>query len=52
MIKFYGGGDYGVDFIMRMLGETKEGYLEGMKEDFDRKERFYLEIERERRGRK
>ena len=29
MVKFYGGEDKGVDLIMRMLGETKEGYLEG-----------------------
>ena len=45
MIKFYGGGDYGVDFIMRMLGEAEEGYLEVMKEELDWKEKKRVDID-------
>ena len=51
LIKFYGGGDYGVDFILGMLGEAKEGYLEVEKGWLDKKEKIEVKMEREKRER-
>ena len=51
MVKFYVGGDTGVNLNMRRLGEPGD-YLEEMKGDLEKKEKFRREeLEGERRRR-